>query len=56
LIRGGEVIKTIKGTTPIELEYRDEGIPEGKQTYYRIMDSKEHLVSNPIFVVYDSMK
>ena len=53
LIRGGEVIKTIEGKPPIELEYRDQDIPQGKKTYYRVMDTKEHLVSNPIFVTYN---
>ncbi|MFC1866703.1 hypothetical protein ACFL0H_01005 [Thermodesulfobacteriota bacterium] len=53
LIRGGEVIKKIKEKSPLELEYLDKDIPEGKKTYYRIMDSKEHLTSNPIFVVYN---
>ena len=37
LIRGGEVIKTIEGKPPIKLEYRDEGIPKGRKTYYRVM-------------------
>jgi hypothetical protein len=53
LIRGGEVIKEIKGKLPIKLEYRDEGIPKGMKTYYRVMDTSEHLVSNPIFVTYN---
>ena len=53
LIRGGEVIKTIEGKTPIKLEYRDESISKGRKTYYRVMDTKEHLVSNPIFVTYN---
>ena len=53
LIRGGEVIKTIEGKPPLELEYPDEGIPRGKKTYYRVIDTREHLVSNPIFVTYN---
>lgn len=53
LIRGGEVINTITQIPPIELEYIDEGITEGWQTFYRVMDSREHLVSNPIFVTYN---
>jgi len=54
LIRGGEVIQTIKEKLPIEVEYLDKDIPVGEKTYYRIMDSKKHLTSNPIFVVYKS--
>ena len=53
LIRSGKVIQTIKEKTPIEVEYLDEAIPEGNKIYYRIMDSSEHLISNPIFVVYN---
>jgi hypothetical protein len=53
LIRGGEVIQTIKGKPPLELEYLDKDIPVGEKTYYRIMDSKKHLTSNPIFVIYN---
>ncbi|MFC1494562.1 hypothetical protein ACFL6W_04715 [Thermodesulfobacteriota bacterium] len=53
LIRGGDVIKTFEEKPPIKVEYRDENIPQGKKTYYRVMDPKEKLVSNPIFVTYD---
>ena len=53
LIRGGEVIQTIQEKPPIEIEYLDKDIPEGEKTYYRIMDSKKFLTSNPIFVVYN---
>ena len=52
LIRGGEVIQTIKEKLPIEVEYLDKDIPLGEKTYYRIMDEKKHLTSNPIFVAY----
>ncbi|MBN2062728.1 MAG: hypothetical protein JW882_20165 [Deltaproteobacteria bacterium] len=53
LIRGGEIIHRIKEKTPIQAEYLDKDAPEGRKTYYRIMDSSEHLVSNPIFVTYN---
>jgi hypothetical protein len=54
LIRGGELIETFAGTTPLRIEYRDEEIHTGAKTYYRIMDQMEHLVSNPIFVIRES--
>jgi len=52
LIRGGKLIKTFKGKTPIEVEYVDKNIPPGRITYYRLMDTRKHLTSNPIFVRY----
>lgn len=52
LIRGGELIETINEKTPVEFELTDRSIPQGEKTYYRIIDSREHLVSNPIFVTY----
>ena len=52
LIRGGDVIQTIKERPPIEVEYLDKDVPVGEKTYYRIMDTKKHLTSNPIFVTY----
>lgn len=52
LIRGGSLIHTIKGETPLEVRIVDENLPAGETTYYRIMDSKKHLTSNPIFVRY----
>jgi hypothetical protein len=51
LIRGGKLIRTFAGTTPLRIEYRDDDIHTGAKTYYRIMDQREHLVSNPIFVI-----
>jgi len=54
LIRGGELIGTFAGTTPLRIEYRDDEIHTGAKTYYRIMDQREHLVSNPIFVIRES--
>lgn len=53
LIRGGEVVKEMKEISPIEVKFIDRDIPEGKKTYYRIIDSNEHLISNPVFVKYD---
>ena len=52
LIRGGTVLHTFKGMTPLEIEYKDDKIPINKKTYYRLLDSKKHLTSNPIFVTY----
>jgi len=52
LIRGGALVKTFQGTTPLEVEYEDQGIPAGVLTYYRLMDAQKHLASNPIFVRY----
>jgi hypothetical protein len=52
LIRGGKIIKSIEGKTPIEFEYVDEKIDPGRKTYYRIIDKKKHLTSNPIFIKY----
>ena len=52
LIRGGTLLHTFKGKTPMEIEYTDEKAPPGERTYYRLMDSKKHLTSNPIFVTY----
>jgi hypothetical protein len=50
LIRGGKLIKTFTGNTPMEITYTDNDIGSGYKTYYRLMDGREHLVSNPIFV------
>jgi hypothetical protein len=55
LIRGGRLIYTFKGKTPIQVEYKDEKAPIRKMTFYRLIDSKKHLVSNPIFVTYAPM-
>ena len=52
LIRGGTVLHTFKGMTPMEIEYTDDKVPPNKKTYYRLIDSKKHLTSNPIFVIY----
>jgi hypothetical protein len=52
LIRGGTVLHIFKGMTPMEIEYTDDKIPPNKKTYYRLIDSKKHLTSNPIFVNY----
>lgn len=53
LIRGGTLLHTFKGVTPMEIEYVDEKATPGEKTYYRLMDSKKHLTSNPIFVTYN---
>ena len=52
LIGGGRLIHTFKGETPMEIEYMDEGVRPGEKTHYRLIDSKKHLISNPIFVEY----
>jgi hypothetical protein len=52
LIRGGELINSYKGKTPLEVKLMDNNAPKGVKTYYRLRDTKEHLVSNPVFVVY----
>ncbi|MDI6688591.1 MAG: hypothetical protein QME06_10280, partial [Desulfobacterales bacterium] len=52
LIRGGKLIHTFKGETPLEVEYVDKEAPPGEMTYYRMMDAKKHLTSNPIFIIY----
>ncbi|MBW1999576.1 MAG: hypothetical protein JRJ29_16650 [Deltaproteobacteria bacterium] len=52
LIRGGELVETFTGRAPLEIEYVDRSVTPGKMTFYRIMDGKKHLTSNPIFVVY----
>jgi len=53
MIRGGKLIQTFKGKTPMEVEYMDNEAPPGEKTYYRLMDNKKHLTSNPIFVIYN---
>ena len=55
LIRGGTLIKTFNSDTPMEVEYMDHEIPPGGTTYYRLMDAKKHLTSNPIFVRYSPL-
>jgi len=51
LVRGGTLLRTLQGETPLEFELRDEGAPVGRMTYYRLVDSTKHLTSNPIFVM-----
>ncbi|NTV58588.1 MAG: hypothetical protein HGA74_15085, partial [Deltaproteobacteria bacterium] len=50
LIRGGTLLRTVDGETPLEFELLDQGAPPGQMTYYRLVDSVKHLTSNPIFV------
>jgi hypothetical protein len=52
LIRGGTVLDEFEGMPPMEIKYTDEEIPPEKKTYYRLIDSRKHLTSNPIFVKY----
>jgi hypothetical protein len=51
LIRSGELIKTFRGSLPMEIDYEDQCFAPGKKMYYRI-DARGSgaLVSNPIFV------
>ena len=53
LIRGGTLIQTFKSETPMEIEYMDKEAPPGEKSFYRLMDSRKHLTSNPIFVTYN---
>ena len=50
VVRGGTVLRTLNGETPMEFELMDEGAPAGRVTYYRLVDTQKHLTSNPIFV------
>lgn len=52
LIRGGALLRTFEGKTPLEVQIADKDLPAGRTTYYRLMDSRKHLTSNPIFVRY----
>ena len=50
VVRGGSLLRTVEGNTPLEFEIVDEGVPPGRMTFYRLVDSAKHLTSNPIFV------
>jgi hypothetical protein len=50
VIRGGSLLRSVSGETPLEFELLDEGAPMGRMTHYRLVDSRKHLTSNPIFV------
>ncbi|MBW1803195.1 MAG: hypothetical protein JRJ85_20990 [Deltaproteobacteria bacterium] len=52
LIRGGTLLQTFSSETPMEVAYVDKEIPRGKKTFYRLLDAKKNLASNPIFVEY----
>ena len=52
IVRGGTLLRTLQGETPLEFELLDEGAPVGRMTYYRLVDAQKHLTSNPIFVHY----
>jgi hypothetical protein len=52
LIRGGNLIHSFEGKTPMEITYTDESAPPNAKTYYRLIDERKNLTSNPIFVVY----
>ena len=52
LIRNGEVIKTFKQATPVNIKYIDIDFMKLKEAYYRIdiTGKKLHVITNPIFV------
>jgi hypothetical protein len=50
VVRGGTLIRTLQGETPMDFDALDEEAPAGRMTYYRLIDSMKHLTSNPIFV------
>jgi len=50
LVRGGTLLRTVAGSTPLEFELLDEEAPAGRMTFYRLVDAQKHLTSNPIFV------
>jgi hypothetical protein len=52
LIRGGDLIHTFQGKAPMEIKFTDETAPSNEMTYYRLIDKKKNLTSNPIFMVY----
>ena len=52
LIRGGTLLRSFEGETPFTVRLTDSELAPGELTYYRLMDSKKHLTSNPIFVRY----
>jgi hypothetical protein len=52
VVRGGTLLRTVNGVTPLEFELLDEGAPAGQKSYYRLVDTQKHLTSNPIFVSY----
>ncbi len=59
LIRGGKLLKTFSGDTPLILNYVDESFKPNSKTYYRldVRDKKSRIiVSNPIFVHLSSTK
>ncbi len=37
----------------MEVEYVDKEAPHGEMTYYRLMNTRGDLTSNPIFVTYN---
>jgi hypothetical protein len=51
LIRGGEIMESFKGETPLEFHFVDQDQPAGK-TFYRldVRGAAGRLLSNPIFV------
>jgi hypothetical protein len=50
IVRGGTLLRTVSGETPLEFELLDKSVPAVRMTYYRLVDAQKHLTSNPIFV------
>ncbi len=55
LIRGGQLVDSYTGETPLDIKITDNSIPKGQKTYYRLRDTRESLVSNPVFAVFNPM-
>jgi hypothetical protein len=56
LIRGGDLIKTFNGTTPLTIDFKDDYFEKGKKIYYRVdvRGAVGSIISNPIFVLFSS--
>jgi hypothetical protein len=52
LIRGGTPVRTFEGPLPLEVVYEDKEVLPGAATYYRLLEERKHLASNPIFIRY----
>lgn len=53
LIRGGEILETFSGETPLTIQYSDSRLEASRKTFYRldVRDKKDRIIiSNPIFV------
>jgi hypothetical protein len=50
VVRGGALLRTVTGETPLQFEIVDDGAPADRMTYDRLVDTQKHLASNPIFL------